>query len=101
MTAAARHNLLCLRASAVCVQLQPSRQPGERRLHHSGFACRKMCRQTSGSSGQRPTRFLMRARPGCKVQVREPLSFRRRRKSARSHAPCLRTAAATALTRQQ
>ena len=43
--AAAPRNLLCLWASALCVQPQPSRQPGERRQHPSGFACHRVCRQ--------------------------------------------------------
>ena len=53
MAAAAARNLRCLRASAVCVQPLPLRQPGRRRRHPSGFACRRVCRLMPGSSGKR------------------------------------------------
>ena len=104
MAAAAPRNLRCLRAFAVCVQPQPSRQPGERRRHPSGFACRRVCRRTPGSSGRRrtpscDTKSSMHARTRM-AQVREPTSCRRCRNSARSHTPCSRTAAAAALVRQ-
>ena len=93
-------DLRCLRASAVCVQPQPSRQPAERRRHSSGFACRRVCRQMPGCSGPTHTAYTvvghnssMRARMRM-VQVREPKSCRRCRNSARTHAPWSRAAAA-------
>ena len=105
MAATAPHNLRPLRVSAGCVQPQPSRQPGERRWHPSGFACRRVCRRTPGSSGPRrtpswATKSSMRVRTRM-VRVRKLTSCRRCRISARSLAQCLRTAAAAARGAQQ
>ena len=80
LATAAPYTLRCSVVSAVRLSRQPARQPGERRQHRSGFACRRVCHQMPGSNGLRPTP-LSAARSSTRaqtrnVQVHEPMSCR-------------------------